>query len=148
MTNSIIAYVTNAFDVTYTPSGMRDLLHRLGYEFKKPKLVPGEPDRESQEEFVNYYEAFLEAKSVDEELLFLDAVHPEHNTMAAYGWIKKGQKRVLKTNSGRQRLNLHGAINIEAMDITVILNSYWCENVSGQRSRLIKSPYISLHLTF
>ena len=83
-------------------------------------MVPGDPDREAQEEFVMYYEAFLEAKSADEEILFVDAVHPEHNTMAAYGWIKKGQKRCLKTNSGRQRLNLHGAINIETMEVTVI----------------------------
>ena len=50
----------------------------------------------------------------------MDAVHPEHNAMTAYGWIKKGEKRLLKTNSGRQRLNLHGAINIETMDTTII----------------------------
>jgi len=31
----------------------------------------------------------------------IDAVHPEHNTMAGYGWIKKGEQRKLKTNSGR-----------------------------------------------
>ena len=29
-------------------------------------------------------------------------------------------KRLLKTNSGRQRLNLHGAINIETMVVTVV----------------------------
>ena len=40
--------------------------------------------------------------------------------MAAYGWIKRGQKRKLQTNSGRQRLNLHGAINAETLDVTVI----------------------------
>ncbi len=40
--------------------------------------------------------------------------------MAAYGWIKKGETRKLKTNSGRQRLNLHGAINIETMEMTLI----------------------------
>lgn len=67
-----------------------------------------------------FYEDFLAAKPADEEILSIDAVHPEHNTMAAYGWIRKGQKRCLKTNSGRQRLNLHGAINIETMDVTVL----------------------------
>ena len=40
--------------------------------------------------------------------------------MAAYGWIRRGQKRKLQTNSGRQRLNLHGAINAETLDVTVI----------------------------
>jgi len=60
------------------------------------------------------------SKDNDVEVLFIDAVHPEHNAMAAYGWIKKGEKRELKTNSGRQRLNLHGAINAETMDVTII----------------------------
>ena len=119
-THAVIEYAREAFGVEYTPSGMRDLLHRLGYEFKKPKLIPGTPDREAQEIFVEQYEQFMEEKPEDEEVLFIDAVHPEHNTMAAYGWIKRGQKRKLQTNSGRQRLNLHGAINAETLDVTVI----------------------------
>lgn len=40
-------------------SWMRDLLHRLGYEFKKPKRVPGEGDREAQDIFVAQYEKFM-----------------------------------------------------------------------------------------
>lgn len=119
-THAVIEYVQEAFGFEYTPSGMRDLLHRLGYEFKKPKLVPGTPDREDQEIFVEQYEQFMEEKPGNEDVLFIDAVHPEHNTMAAYGWIKRGQKRKLQTNSGRQRLNLHGAINAETLDVTVI----------------------------
>ncbi|MEJ2680606.1 MAG: IS630 family transposase [Gammaproteobacteria bacterium] len=62
----------------------------------------------------------MEEKPDDEEVLFIGAVHPEHNAMAAYGWIKRGQKRKLQINSGRQRLNLHGAINMETLDVTVI----------------------------
>jgi transposase len=119
-TTAIIDYVKDTFSIDYSISGMRDLLHRLGYEFKKPKLVPGTPDREAQEEFVEHYERYMEEKPRDVEVLFIDAVHPEHNTMAAYGWIKRGQRRKLSTNSGRQRLNLHGAINVETLDMTVI----------------------------
>ncbi|MEJ2418316.1 MAG: transposase [Exilibacterium sp.] len=102
------------------PSGMRDLLHRLGYKYNKPKLVPGKPDREAQKIFVEQYERFMDKKPENKKLLFVDTVHPEHNTMAAYGWIKKGRNRKLETNGGRQRLNLHGAINIEALEMTVI----------------------------
>ena len=119
-TDAVIEYVKEHFSVSYTLSGMRDLLHRLGYEFKKPKLVPSNPDREFQEEFVEYYERYMEEKPDNVEVFFIDAVHPEHNTMAAYGWIKRGQKRKLSTNSGRQRLNLHGAINAETLDMAVI----------------------------
>ena len=122
-TMAVTEYIREAFSIDYSISGMRDLLHRLGYEFKKPKLVPGDPDRELQEVFVDQYTRHMEEKPADEEVLFIDAVHPEHNTMAAYGWIKRGQQRKLKTNSGRQRLNLHGAINIETLDMTVIESS-------------------------
>jgi transposase len=119
-TQSVIEFVSTEYSIQYSLSGMRDLLHRLGYEYKKPKLVPGNPDIDAQEEFVNYYEHFMQSKPSDAEVLFVDAVHPEHNTMAAYGWIKRGEKKELKTNSGRQRLNLHGAINAETHDVTVI----------------------------
>ncbi len=50
-TQSVIEYVKKEFSVEYTPSGMRDLLHRMGYEYKKPKLVPGTPDIEAQDIF-------------------------------------------------------------------------------------------------
>jgi len=102
--SSVIDYVQSVFGITYSVGGMRDLLHRLGYEYKKPKLVPGNPDLEAQEIFVKQYEQFMQEKPEDIEVLFVDAVHPEHNALAAYGWIKRGQKRRIKTNSGRERL--------------------------------------------
>lgn len=119
-TDQVIAYIQESFSQQYSRSGMRDLLHRLGYEHKKPKLVPGTPDRDAQEYFAECYEEFMASKSRNTEVLFVDAVHPEHNTMAAYGWIKRGETRTLSTNCGRQRLNLHGAINAETMEMTVI----------------------------
>lgn len=119
-TASVIEFVKKTYGITYSSSGMTKLLHRLGYTYKKPKLIPGNPNREQQEEFVQFYESFLENKRENEEILFVDAVHPEHNTLAAYGWIKKGDKRCLKTNCGRQRLNLHGAVNAETMEVTLI----------------------------
>lgn len=119
-TSSVINYVQKQWNINYTLSGMRDLLHRLGYEYKKPKLVPGNPDIEAQEIFVEQYDAFMLGKPDETVVLFIDAVHPEHNALAAYGWIKRGQKREVKTNSGRQRLNLHGAINAETYEVTLI----------------------------
>jgi transposase len=119
-TQSIVHYCENEFGISYTQSGMRDLLHRLGYEYKKPKLVPGNPDEEAQEIFAKQYEEFIINKPDKIEVLFMDAVHPQHNTMAAYGWIKRGEKRKIPTSSGRARLNLQGAMNAETWETTVI----------------------------
>jgi len=119
-TISVINFIKKAFGINYSCSGMRDLLHRIGYVYKKPKLVPGNPDIDAQEIFADQYEDFMLSKSDDIEVVFVDAVHPEHNTLAGYGWIKRGETRELKTNSGRQRLNLHGAINAETHEVTII----------------------------
>lgn len=50
----------------------------------------------------------------NDHLYFLDATHPTHNTTLAYGWILKGKEndKFVKTNSGRKRLNLNGALNM------------------------------------
>ena len=119
-TLSVINFVKKTLGVRYSCSGMRDLLHRIGYVYKKPKLTPGNPDGDEQEIFSEQYEAFMLSKPDDVEVVFVDAVHPEHNTLAGYGWIKRGETRELKTNSGRERLNLHGAINAETHDVIII----------------------------
>lgn len=140
-TQSVIKFVNEQFGIQYSSSGMRDVLHRLGYEYKKPKLVPGNPDLDAQEEFIKYYESFMQTKPTDAEVLFLDAVHPEHNTMAAYGWIRRGEKKELKTNSGRQRLNLHGAINAETHEVTVIESPTVDKDSTLQLFEIIKQKY-------
>ena len=42
----------------------------------------------------------------------MDGVHPTHNAKPAYGWIQKGQRKEIPTNTGRQRVNLSGMIDI------------------------------------
>ncbi len=43
----------------------------------------------------------------------MDGVHHLHNSQPAYGWIKKGTDMVIQSNTGRQRINLNGAYNLE-----------------------------------
>lgn len=140
-THSVIEYVKENYAINYSTSGMRDLLHRLGYEYKKPKLVPGDPDIDAQEEFIKHYEKLMHNKASDVEVLFMDAVHPEHNTMAAYGWIKRGEQKELKTNSGRQRLNLHGVINAETYEVTVIESDTVNRDSTIQLLEVIEQKY-------
>jgi hypothetical protein len=37
--------------------------------------------------------------------------------MASYGWIKAPHTRQLKTNSGRKRTNINGAINLATKEV-------------------------------
>ncbi len=111
-TKEPIEFVKNAFDVEYTARGMGKLLKRLDYTYKKPKLVPCKADPEAQLKFLEDYHFITENLGAHDVLYFSDATHPTHNTMPAYGWIKKGARHEIKANSGRQRLNICGAINI------------------------------------
>ena len=93
--------------------GTTKLLHRLGFSYKKPKVIPGKADRAKQEAFLKTYEETKAKLEANDRIYFLDSTHPEHNTKPSYGWILKGKAndKFVKTNTGRNRLNLNGALN-------------------------------------
>jgi hypothetical protein len=49
---AVAAWVKERWGVIYTESGMAALLRRLGYRYKKPKLIPGKADPEAQRAFL------------------------------------------------------------------------------------------------
>jgi len=49
----------------------------------------------------------------DEVALFADAVHPTHAVRPVGCWAPKDMKVAVAQTSGRQRLNVHGAIDLE-----------------------------------
>lgn len=115
----IAAWVQTEFGVTYTPSGMTALLHRLGFVYKKPKLVPGKADPQAQRAFLAKYAELKKNKGPNDVIVFMDAVHPQHNPVLGYGWIKRGKDHEVRSNSGRKRLNINGAIDLERMEPVV-----------------------------
>jgi len=115
----ICAYVESKYGVTYSIKGMTNLLHRLGFSYKKPKHIPGKADQEAQEEFIDKYLKLKENKSEHDRIWFLDAVHPLHNSQPAHGWMKKGLNYKIQTNTGNQRVNINGAYNIEDQRVVI-----------------------------
>lgn len=107
----ICEYIENTYAISYTPEGLVRTLHRLGFSYKKMKQVPGKADPEKQMEFLKEYEIIKQNMGENDEFYFLDGTHPQHNSMPAYGWILKGEEKELKTNTGRKRINLNGALN-------------------------------------
>ena len=115
----ICAFVKKTFKIKYTPKGMTSLLHQLKFTYKKPKHIPGKADIEAQKAFIKKYRRLQKKKAPEDRIYFMDVVHPMHNSQPAYGWIRKGTDMVIKANTGRQRLNLNGAYNLE--DHSVII---------------------------
>jgi transposase len=106
-------YVQAQFGKQYTIKGMTCLLHRLDFVYKKPKHLPSKADREKQETFIKEYFALKESKKPEDRIYFMDGTHPMHNSQLAYGWIKKGKDKFIKANTGRERVNINGAYNVE-----------------------------------
>ena len=115
-TYQIVDYVQNQFQVTYTVAGMNKWLHHNGFSYKQPKGVPHKFNPEAQGAFIQYYQ---ELKQLNEPILFLDAVHPSQATKITYGWLRKGQDKVIETTGSRTRLNFVGALNLADIAATV-----------------------------
>lgn len=124
----ICQYVKNKYKIKYSISGMVFWLKENEFEYKKPVKVPGKMDVEKQTVFIEEYEELKSKMTSDEEIYFLDAVHPEFQSQAVCGWIKKGETKTLPTTNKQYRLHFIGAVALEKMKI--IAKDY--EAIDGQ----------------
>ncbi|MFC0181033.1 IS630 family transposase, partial [Thorsellia kenyensis] len=124
----IIAYIAATYQVYFTVSGMHKWLIRHGFSYKKPKGTPHKFDVEKQNKFIETYQSLKDTVG-EEPILFIDAVHPTQATKLGYGWIKKGTDKVVNTTGSRTRINLIGALNINAIEKTVVQEF---ETINGQ----------------
>ena len=93
---------------------------RLDFVYKKPQSLPAQADEAKQVAFIAKYEALMMGLGADEMVVFSDAVHPEHQSRPAHGWFPKAQKMALKATSGRKRLNIQGALDLESFQFTSV----------------------------
>lgn len=114
-----ISFIRETFNKEYTESGMVSLLHKLGFVYKQTTLIPSKYDAKAQAEFKQAYESLEKERKTDEVILFMDGVHPQHNTTRSKVWIRKGKEKHIKSNTGRSRINLNGIYNPATQDILV-----------------------------
>ncbi len=118
----ICNFIEEKYKIKFSVIGVTKLLHRLGFSYKKPKVIPGKADNLKQAEFVAKYKEIKEALKPHDQIYFVDSTHPEHNTKPSCGWILKGKAndKIIKTNTGRERLNLAGALNLNTKEALVL----------------------------
>jgi transposase len=73
--------VKEKFAIEYTPPGMCDLLHRIGFVYKKTKQIPMKVNEAAQTEFIEKFEQLQAEKEADEVHYFIDPVHPTLNSV-------------------------------------------------------------------
>lgn len=159
----ILLYVHSRWKVSYTLAGMTAWLNRHGFSYKKPSIVPGKCNEEKQKKWIEAYDELKRNLPSDETICFMDGTHPTYNVQPGYGWIKKGKRKEIPSNSGRQRLNLAGIIDIFSYKVFVreeatlsgdnviafletVAKAYpkkkrihvFCDNASYQKSKKVK----------
>jgi len=117
----VIAWVEKQWGVSYELSAMHKLLKRLGFSYKKNRLVPSKADPVLQYLFVRWFEWFCARLGPNDRLYFGDAVHFKHNAEAGYAWSEVGEPHRIPANTGRQRYNVLGAYCIQTHEHVFLL---------------------------
>lgn len=113
-TRHVGGWIEAQFELIYeSRSGLIALLHRLGFAFHKPEVIPRKLDEAAQKAFIKSYAELLKALLGDEAVLFADAVHPTHAAKPSGCWAPAGDRLAIEQTSGRQRINIHGALDLE-----------------------------------
>jgi transposase len=113
----ILAYIETTMGIKYDMSSLQKLLRRYNLSYQKMHRLPGKVDIEKQAVFVERYETIVSELTDNEGIMFIDAVHPQHNTEPSKIWSVTGQPRWINSNTGRERININGAYNPFTQDV-------------------------------
>jgi transposase len=112
--DQIRQWLQDTFGVGYTPTGVKDLLRRIGVSYHKVSGFLWKADPDKQHAFVKRVARHnREAKRPDAprtRRYYVDACHPVWGLDLVYCcWLLVGQRLLVGMGSGRKRLNILGA---------------------------------------
>lgn len=111
------------FNIKRQETSIRNFLHFCGFRYRKLNHVPGKSDPEEQEQWLkNVYEPALEeCKTGKCRLLFSDAVHFVLGAFLTNTWAC--ERLYIRSNTGRNRINVLGAVDAFSKEVTTIINT-------------------------
>ena len=92
-------------------------------------MIPGKAPTETvQKDFIQQIEYYSQQKGTV--LLFFDPCHLLHNVVNARMWQPRGKNGTItiKSNTGRKRINILGALDIEDFSVTTTLTEETCDS--------------------
>jgi transposase len=112
--NQIRHWLDETFGVTYSSSGVKDLLGRVGISYHQVTGFLWQADPDKQKAFVKKYrrqKANAHRKEVGHtRRYFVDACHPIWGLNLVFScWLLRGQRLLVGMGGGRKRLNILGA---------------------------------------
>src|SRR4051795_1246416 len=103
--------------VSYSASGVKDLLHRIGASFHKVSGFFWKADVQEQKKFVRKHRRHKRQAGPDTRRYLVDACHPVWGVGLLYScWLLTGQRFHVGVGNGRKRLNILGAYSPDDHD--------------------------------
>lgn len=69
----VVSHIKKEYGVVFSIIGATKLLHRLGFAYKKPKVVPGKTNAQKQADILTKYEKIKARLKEKDEVYFLDS---------------------------------------------------------------------------
>ena len=106
-------WIEDTFGVHYQPSGVKDLLKRVGISYHQVTGFLWKANPDKQKEFVQKHrrqKAQARRRGASTRRYFVDACHPVWGLDLVFScWLLVGQRFLVGMGSGRKRLNILGA---------------------------------------
>src|SRR5947208_12408233 len=128
----IRTWIESTFGVTYSASGVKDLLRRIGASYHKVSGFFWKADVEEQKKFVRKHRRHKRQAGPETRRYFVDACHPVWGVGLLYScWLLVGQRFYVGVGSGRKRLNILGAYCPDDHDYVDLRLTK--ENITGEQ---------------
>lgn len=137
----IRSYIKAEYGVDYCHSSILSFLKKLGFVHKTTILTTPIVDEDIQKAAIEAYQALKNDLPDDEVILFLDAVHPTHMAKTGKVWMKKTDNRHVLSNTGRERINIHAALNVATGQFNFMNNATVDANSTVQLLQKLETAY-------
>jgi transposase len=125
-------WIEETFGVSYSITGVKDLLGRIGASYHKVSGFFWKADVKKQKEWVRKYRRHRREAGPNTRRYFVDACHPVWGVELLYScWLLVGQRFYVGVGNGRKRLNILGAYSPDDQDYVDLRLTK--ENITGEQ---------------
>jgi transposase len=142
--DQIRTWIEATFGVTYSASGVKDLLRRIGASFHKVSGFFWKADVKKQKRFVRKYRRHKREAGPKARRYTVDACHPAWGVDLLYScWLLVGQRFYVGVGNGRKRLNILGAYRPDDQDYVDLRLTG--ENITGEQFVKLLEKLLAKH---
>jgi transposase len=142
--DQIRTWIEATFGVTYSSTGVKDLLRRIGASYHKVSGFFWKADVAEQKRWVRKHRRHKREAGPGTRRYFVDACHPVWGVDLLYScWLLTGQRLYVGVGNGRKRLNILGAYSPDDHDSVDLRLTK--ENITGEQFVKLLEALLARH---